>query len=150
MLKKLEHNRFNIIFENAGAVVYHINDIFVFLSEHASMNKLQTSVLSDLKDDIVFQEILVLAVLGKIVTGPFLRLVDSKTVATHILDLNQYFLQLQINLKHWSKDPNDLLSSDTNLFPEFPPLKDEIFNSIFASSELTDENDVIIESSSLL
>jgi hypothetical protein len=26
-LKKFEHNRFNVIFENAGAVVYHKDDI---------------------------------------------------------------------------------------------------------------------------
>jgi hypothetical protein len=43
--KKFEHNRFNVIFENAGAVVYHKDDIIDFLSKLSSMNMLQKSVL---------------------------------------------------------------------------------------------------------
>jgi hypothetical protein len=41
----------NVIFENAGAVVYHKDDIIDFLSKLSSMNMLQRSVLSDLKDE---------------------------------------------------------------------------------------------------
>ncbi|VDI06296.1 Hypothetical predicted protein [Mytilus galloprovincialis] len=78
---------------------------------------LQKSVLSDLQDKTIFQEILSVATIGQIITTPFLRLIDSKTVATHILDLNQHFLQLQINLKQWSKDPSDLIS-DTDVISE--------------------------------
>ena len=54
-LKKFEHNRFNVIFENAGAVVYHKDDIIDFLSKLSSMNMLQRSVLSDLKDENIYQ-----------------------------------------------------------------------------------------------
>jgi hypothetical protein len=42
-LKKFEHNRFNVIFENAGAVVYHKDDIIDFLSKLSSMNMLGKS-----------------------------------------------------------------------------------------------------------
>ena len=55
-LKKFEHNRFNVIFENAGTVVYHKDDIIDFLSKLSSMNMLQRSVLSDLKDANIYRE----------------------------------------------------------------------------------------------
>jgi hypothetical protein len=38
-----------------------------------------------------------IAIIGKIITTPFMKLVDSKTFATHILDLNKHFHQLQID-----------------------------------------------------
>ncbi|VDH89642.1 Hypothetical predicted protein [Mytilus galloprovincialis] len=150
-LKRFEHTRFNIIFENAGAVIYHRNDIIDFFSKSSSssLNMLQKSVLSDLQDKTIFQEILSVATIGQIITTPFLRLIDSKTVATHILDLNQHFLQLQINLKQWSKDPSDLISGETVLFPEVPPCKDDIFDAVFLNHVLPD-TDVISESASLM
>ncbi|CAC5411236.1 unnamed protein product [Mytilus coruscus] len=94
----------------------------------------------------VLWEILSVATIGKIITTPFLRLIDSKTVATHILDLNQHFLQLQINLKQWSKDPSDLISGETVLFPEVPPCKDDIFDALPEGCHGTD-NETIREES---
>jgi hypothetical protein len=38
---------------------------------------LQRSVLSDLKDENIYQEIVALAIIGKIITTPFMKLVDS-------------------------------------------------------------------------
>jgi hypothetical protein len=61
---------------------------------------LQKSVLSDINDENVYQEIIALFIIGKIITTPFMKLVDSKTFATNILD--KHFHQLQIDLKHWS------------------------------------------------
>ena len=61
---------------------------------------LQKSVLSDINDENVYQEIVALAIIEKIITTPFMKLVDSKTFATHIL--GKHFHQLQIDLKHWS------------------------------------------------
>ncbi|CAC5395692.1 unnamed protein product [Mytilus coruscus] len=94
-------------------------------------------------------EILSVASIGKIITTPFLKLIGSKTVATHILDLNQHFLQLQIDLKQWSKDPSDLISGETVLFPEVPLCKDDIFDAVFSNYMLPD-TDVISESASLM
>ena len=52
---------------------------------------LQKSVLSDINDENVYQEIASLVIIGKIITTPFMKLVDSKTFATHILDVKQTF-----------------------------------------------------------
>jgi hypothetical protein len=38
------------------------------------MNMLQRSVLSDLKDENIYQEIVALAIIGKIITTPFMKL----------------------------------------------------------------------------
>ena len=152
-LKKFEHNRFNVIFENAGAVVYHKDDIIDFLSKLSSMNMLQRSVLSDLKDENIYQEIVALAIIGKIITTPFMKLVDSKTFATHILDLNKHFHQLQIDLKHWSSTPDDLLTGISVIFPDFPPAKDVVYQALFnvndTDGEPQEHGDVTIEVISL-
>jgi hypothetical protein len=71
----------------------------VMSSDSAKENKgkiyanpmLQKSVLSDINDENVYQEIVALVIIGKIITTPFMKLVDSKTFATHILDLKQTF-----------------------------------------------------------
>ena len=81
---------------------------------------LQKSVLSDINDENVYQEIASLVIIGKIITTPFMKLVDSKTFATHI-DLNKHFHPLQIDLKHWSSTPDDLLTGISVIFPDFPP-----------------------------
>ena len=122
-LNKFEHNRFNVIFENAGAFVYHKDDIIDFLSKLSSMNKLQNSVFSDLKDENVYQEIVALAIIEKIITTPFMKLVDSKAFVMHILDLNKHFHQLQIDLNHWSSTPDYFLTGISVIFPDFPALK---------------------------
>jgi hypothetical protein len=49
------------------------------LSKLSSTNMLQRSVLSDLKDENIYQEIVALAIIEKIITTPFMKLVDSKT-----------------------------------------------------------------------
>jgi hypothetical protein len=93
------------------------------------MNMLQRSVLSDLKDENIYQEIVALAIIGNIITTPFMKLVDSKTFATHILDLNKHFHQLQIDLKHWSSTPDDLTGISV-IFPDFPPAKDVVYQAL--------------------
>ena len=62
-----------------------------------------------------------LAIIGKIITTPFMKLVDSKTFATHILDLNKHFHHLQIDLKHWSSTPDDLLTGISVIWVMSPP-----------------------------
>jgi hypothetical protein len=87
------------------------------------MNKLQNSVFSDLKDENVYQEIVALAIIEKIITTPFMKLVDSKAFVMHILDLNKHFHQLQIDLNHWSSTPDYFLTGISVIFPDFPALK---------------------------
>jgi hypothetical protein len=40
------------------------------------MNMLQRSVLSDLKDENIYQEIVALAIIGKIITTPFMQMMS--------------------------------------------------------------------------
>jgi len=145
-LKKFEHNRFNVIFEHAGAVVYHKDDIIDFLSKLSSM--------SDLKDENVYQEIVALAIMGKIITTPFMKLVDSKTFATRILDLNKHFHQLQIDLKHWSPTPDHLLTGISVIFPDVSPAKDVVYQALFNVNDTDgkpqEHGDVTIEVISLI
>jgi hypothetical protein len=78
-----------------------------------------------------------------------MKLVDSKTFATHILDLSKHFHQLQIDLKHWSSTPDDLLTGISVIFPDFPPAKDVVYQALFnvndTDGEPQEHGDVTIE-----
>jgi hypothetical protein len=50
--------------------------------------------------DALIKRVVAQSIIGKIITTPFMTLVESKTFTTHILD--KHFYQLQIDLKHWS------------------------------------------------
>ena len=76
-----------------------------------------------------------------------MKLVDSKTFATHILDLNKHFHQLQIDLKHWSSTPDDLLTGISVIFPDFPQA---LFNVNDTDGEPQEHGDVTIEVISLI
>jgi hypothetical protein len=82
-----------------------------------------------------------------------MKLVDSKTFATHILDLNKHFHQLQIDLKHWSSTPDDLTGISV-IFPDFPPAKDVVHQALFnvndTDGEPQEHGDVTIEVISLI
>ena len=79
-----------------------------------------------------------------------MKKIVSKTFATHILDLNKHFHQLQIDLKHWSLTPDDLLTGISVIFPDFPPLRMSLFNVNDTDGEPQEHGDVTIEVISLI
>jgi hypothetical protein len=88
------------------------------------MNMLQMSVLSKLKDENIHQEIVALVIIGKIINTSLMKLVDNKTFATHILDLNKHFHQLQIDLNTGHQHQMFFLLESLLYYPiPAPPLR---------------------------
>ena len=73
--------------------------------------------------------ILAMAKVEKFITSPLLKMVDSKDI--HILDVSRHYSTLQTKLQQWAEDPTEILDGTALLFPDFPPTKDEVYDSMF-------------------
>lgn len=125
-------NRFNVPFKNASAVLHHRADILRYTEslDSKESNQLLAAIEADLKDPIIMGGVLAMALVEKMVTTPLLKLVDSKNI--HILDSTTYFTQLRNKLQKWGEDPSEILDGSSVLFDDFPPTKDDTFNSMFS------------------
>ena len=117
-------NRFHIYFLNSG-LLYHYNlaiqDFFVRISLPG--NAVQQSVLNALKLDVLHITTRALGVIGKVVTGPWMRLVARDLP---ILEMNPYFDEARSKLRSWSEDASPLLGPSTPSVFADVPVKDDI------------------------
>ena len=133
-LASFRGNRFNIIFYDAGALYYIAPLAVKFLKEvWQTPNQLLKAVLADLSVPKYIASCKALGIINKIITGPLWRVLESKDVS--ILDMNDYFKTLLSCLQQWSLEPSVVISGDVSTFDDFSPSEDEIYNSLFASSD---------------
>uniref|UniRef100_A0A914WIN5 Uncharacterized protein n=1 Tax=Plectus sambesii TaxID=2011161 RepID=A0A914WIN5_9BILA len=94
-------------------------------------NRLHKAVLADLKEPLFMSELKVLALIGKVVTSPLWRLLESEI---HVLDMNLYFSRLLSWLDESAADPTDFLSGVSGPFDEH--LRDDaVFRKLIAPHE---------------
>jgi hypothetical protein len=108
----LKGNRFNIIFFNAE-ITYVCRSYLIEFLETIAENRLHKAVLDDLKEPIFLSEVKVLALIGKLITGPLWRLLESDV---HVLDLNGYFRKLTQWLDATANDPTDFVAGESMPF----------------------------------
>ena len=130
MFTSYRSNRFNCLFQNATAFLYHRQDIVEFLTDfNCHDNKKLQSVLEDTTDKRILANIAVLSFLHVFLTEPYWQLMtSSKTYA----EFPQYVVKLQSFLSKWGQNNND----DHNVLPhsvfdDFPC--DDLFESIVST-----------------
>ena len=141
-LVSFKGERINILFVIAGAGYYHHNDITDFLEYHCiQTNKLLTA-LQDVKE-VLFQAFFrVLGIIGKLITGPFLRLVEEN--GTHIFSLNNVWEHVITKLNEFSGNAEPLLEG-AEVVLNGKVTKDEIYEELLKETgnkvldELTEE-----------
>ena len=74
-----------------------------------------------------------LGLINKIITGPLWRVLESDNVT--ILEMNTYFDVLITKLDEWAQDARRLLQGDAELYADYPPIKDEIWYRLIASTD---------------
>ena len=117
-------NRFNNIFENAIALLFHFKEIPHFLNDCAChMNKKLQSICFDLQDKNIVSIITAIALLATYLTSPYWALMNSKTPYGKF----PAFVQNMKTADRWSSDSFDL----SNLHNEQP----------FFASEFTSRSD---------
>ena len=111
-------NRFNCLFQNASALLFHRDDIEPFLEKYAFQSELNLklkSILSDLRCDKIMTHVAVLSFCHVFFTEPYWLLMNSKKT---YFDFPSYVKKMESILEQWSLPKFDPLSA-CSVFPDF-------------------------------
>ena len=123
-------HRFNISFQNAAAVYYHLDDIAEFLEIHPSTNDLFKSLRFDIKEPVYKAGVRAMGIMYRLVTQPLQIRTNQEG---SILDLNADLHQLQMQLTKWSDDASTSLADTPILDVHLP--EDDVSKSIFLETD---------------
>ena len=133
-LVSFRRNRFNIVFYDSGALYYISDQVVKFFNEvWQTPNQLLKAVRSDITVPELVAGCRALDLINKIITGPLWRVLESDNVT--ILEMNTYFDVLITKLDEWAQDASRLLQGDAELYADYPPIKDEIWYRLIASTD---------------
>ena len=101
-------NRFHIYFLSSGCLYhYRISLISFFTDELSPQNAVQSSIFNALQIPDLHVTTRALGIVGKLVTGPWMRLLGQET---SILGMNEYFREAFDRLTAWAIDASLLRS----------------------------------------
>ena len=126
-LVSFKGERINILFVIAGAAYYHRNHISDFLDKDCTQTNKLLTALSDVKE-VLFQACFrALGIIGKLITGPLLRLVEEN--GTHIFSLNNVWEHVITKLNEFSANAEPLLEG-AEVVLNGKVTKDEIYEEL--------------------
>ena len=134
--------RFHVYFQNGGAVYYVAPIVLEFLNKvWGKLNQLLQAVDSDIKNPVLLDGCWTLGLLGKQVTGPWLR---HTMVDRPVLQLNPFYESAVNKLQLWSSDASELMRGEGVLF-QASPQKDAVLESLTRSSPTDDRVKSLLE-----
>ena len=111
------HGRFNVLFHNGGGVYFIKDHVIAYLETKEKLNGLQQSLLQDLKNTTFMAGCRALGLVGKAITSPYMRLVE--TPGRLALDMNVHYQRLIEKLEEWSEDATSILTGQVVLYPGY-------------------------------
>ena len=109
-------NRFNCLFQNATALLFHRDDIISLLNEHLSHSNLKLqSILADLADEHIMTNISVFSFCHVFFTEPYWLLMNSQK---SYFEFPSYVKKMEQVLGFWSSSDFSPLAG-TSVFPDF-------------------------------
>jgi hypothetical protein len=120
--------RFHILFHNAGAVYYLRSFIIDFLQRvWGTPNSLLSAILSDLQVPVLLECLRALGLVGKVITGPWLKYTMAERP---VWELSPFYTSVVQNLKAWCTDATPLLSDAVCIYDGCEVEKDAIWQSL--------------------
>ena len=111
-----------------AAVFFHRNHISEFINEYfEDKNLLVSSVYNHLNNPLFLAGCRAFGIIDKICTGPLWRIIEN---TSHILDLNDVWLDFKENVEKYSSDSSELLQGK-NVYNNFTNT-DVVFESLFS------------------
>ena len=95
------------MFVIAGATYYHCNHIIDFLDNHFIQKNKLLAALGDIKEVVFLACFRALGIMGKLITGPLLRLVEEP--GSHIFSLNGTWQHVIEKLEEFSTNASPLM-----------------------------------------
>ena len=139
-LKPFRGNRFNILFEDGGAVYYHHDHMTDFILKNCpNPNQLIKAVMADLAEDVYLSGARALGIMNYRLTTPLWSVLES---TEHIFDMNSKYQRIVEKLNSWSSDPTELLHppKEDDDFSKclVSPIEDEVSQALY-SEEISDQ-----------
>ena len=130
-------NRFHIYFLDSGLLFHYTKSINEFFSLVCPpQNVVQQCVLNALKLEILQVTLRALGIIGKCITGPWMRLLGQNK---SILEMNAFYAEAQGKTKTWSNDASPLLSPHPpSVFEAIPIKEDAVLGSLLTPTSLND------------
>ena len=135
-------NRLNVYFLLAATLFYYqekISDFFTHVQQPT--NDLQRIVHETIRSGVCTVPLRALGIISKLITGPWMRHV---LMAPNILDVNQFYQNVQVQLRRWSHNAWPMLQHGTSSVSDLnaPILRDAIYEKLLVS----DDTDISTES----
>ena len=92
---------------------------------------------ADFQDDIVVAGIRAMGLICHHITTPLMKMVESDM---HIMDTDKFYTRLRNKVEEWMIDPSPVVNDSTVLFPEFPPVRNELHSSLYAPTSASIEH----------
>ncbi|XP_069103061.1 putative leucine-rich repeat-containing protein DDB_G0290503 [Argopecten irradians] len=124
-----KHNRFNVLFHDAGAMYFHCKHVLEYLSSGrtSKCNKLLTAIHNGCENERILSECRALGLVGKLICGPLWRLLEDQN--TSFFEMNEHWLQLKVFLEQYQQHPEDLLKGNQT-FRGASIDKDEVYEKL--------------------
>ena len=138
---KFQGNRFNIVFYNAAGIYYIRNHLTRYLKEiHHTQNRLLKAVLHDLSNSYLTLGCRALGIIGKCITSPLWRLLESPQSMS---ELGVVYQRIQRLFLKWSVNSTDLMSG-RGLADEIDK-NDDVFAELLQMNEEEDQDNLVRE-----
>ncbi|XP_074657147.1 uncharacterized protein LOC141910312 [Tubulanus polymorphus] len=110
-------NRFHVIFHLA-AVVFSLRDLLVtYLETRCNVsNPLKPALLKDMKNPLILTHLRVLGIIGKLLTGPWMKVFYANTANLTNLQTSGSMKTCIAKLKYYKDDPLMVLRTNTDVF----------------------------------
>ena len=94
-------NRLHVLFHMAGWIIHHLASFKFYLEHHCTV-ELRNKVFNDVKDKNILDMVWMLAVLGKTVTGPWMKAFYTDKEHFQVVMLNKTFRNFSLLSPHMS------------------------------------------------
>lgn len=137
MFPRYVGNRMHIVFHLAGVTVLLKNELIEFVTKYcASRGGLTASISKDLHTSEILEHLQILGLLGKIITGPWMKLLYVETSSN--LDVTEDLKKCVSGLENLAEEPSTLLTRTNDLFGNLLP-SDPVLDALKAAGTPKEE-----------
>ena len=131
-------NRFHIYFLSSGCLYHYRNALIAFFTDvFIPQNSVHSCILNALQIQDMHVTTRAFGIVGKLVTGPWMRLLG---VETNILGMNKHFQEALDNITTWRHDASSLIQPEAPCaFSSVEVKRDTVFRSLAEPTDFNSE-----------
>ena len=133
MFARYVGNRLHVMFHMGGVVIHYLNDFCDYLKHHCKKDSSRRYILSNLEKPAVLSQLQALGLVGKLVTGPWMKLLYKNEAEFSNLQCADFFKTAESMMSSWPLNPLLMLTAEKDVFAQ-PLSLDPILESLREAS----------------